>query len=143
MIEPLYPLLDKQYVLFIEHLDALLNDALKVNVDRDNMSYFYCYSENMEDIYTVKFHLTFNGIGIHLIVYWNGKRMFYQSVSPLRIVDYEPKKSLKDECLKLVDDADKRIDQMLVVSGGNDMLRGIKLCLENLSTTINKIKDNT
>ncbi len=142
MIEPLYPLLDKQYVLFNEYLDALLNDTLRV-IDRNNMDYYsYCYSEYMEDIYTV--HFQYNGFsGIHIIVYWNGNRMLYQSVSPVLNVDYKPKKSVKDECLKLVDDADKRIDQMLVVSGGNDMLRGIKLCLENISTTLGKMKDNT
>lgn len=144
MIEPLYPLLDKQYVLFNEYLDALLTDTLRVNVDKDNMSYFYCYSENMEDIYTVKFHLTFNGIGIHIIVYWDGKRMLYQNVSSVLNVDYEPKKSLKDTCLELIEGAYTCAEEMLDHSYyERERKCRIMTYISDLRTTLNKIEDNT
>lgn len=142
MIEPLYPLLDKQYELFNGYLDSLLVYTLRV-IDRDNMYYSYCYSENMYDIYTVNFQ--YNGFaGIHLIVYWNGKRMLYQSVSPVLNVNYEPKKSLKDECLELIEGAYKCADEML----DNSYYERERKCrimtyISDIRTIVNKIEDST
>lgn len=138
MIEPLYPLLDKQYELFNGYLDSLLVYTLRV-IDRDNMYYSYCYSENMYDIYTVNFQ--YNGFaGIHLIVYWNGKRMLYQSVSPVLNVNYEPKKSLKNTCLELMDDLEHTV---LHLQSWPAAKHHLPLNIKLLRKTIESLKDNT
>lgn len=143
MIEPLYPLLDKQYVLFNEYLDSLMNDTLKVNINSDNMYYSYCYSENMEDIYTVHFYKD-GFTGIQIIVYWNGERMSYQSVSPGLNVDYKPKKSVKDECLAQVEQI--RINTYLsrqLPEGDSVSHQRIMESLSKLESMIKSMEDNT
>ena len=129
--------------LFHDQLRALVDYLDYEYLDANICIKYIGNDEGERDMHLVR-TFPFNCDFPMLIVYWNGIDMYYEEINDdPELFDYNPKKSLKDECLKLVDDAVNRIDQMLVVSGGNDMLSGIKLCLENLSTNLNKIKDNT
>lgn len=143
MIKIRYPLSGEQHELFNDQIEALGKQFFPYKCNNDNIRCFYCRSDDRDDIYLVYFNY-YVVTAVDMIVHWNGERMLYQISTECKEFIYEPKKSLKVECLGLVKDAVETLNGMFIYTANDsDRRTKIKLCLDKLDDNINKIKHNT
>ncbi len=126
--------------LFVDQLTAL---GKHLGKDPGYLKYKYVGTDAVQDVYVVYFNYDSRCMVADAIVFWSGWRINYQSINRPGLFIYEPEKSLKDECLELVDGAYKCADEMLISSYGREERMKIKGYLSDLRTALNKIEDNT
>lgn len=122
-------------------INKLVKEIYPLEYAKQNMYIYYTRSEGNDEVYLVYFDHNYRA-HVDMIVYWNGARILYQRVS--MPTEWEPKKSLKDECLGLIKDAVEIADSMIIYSDkGCDRRNKLRLCIDKLNDTLNKMKDNT
>ncbi len=90
-------------------IKKLVKETFPLEYAKQNMYICYSRSEGNDEVYLVYFDYNYRA-PVDMIVYWNGARMLYQLVD--MPIEWEPKKSVKDECLKLIDAIEGNIVDM-------------------------------
>ncbi len=138
MIKIRYPLSGEQHELFNDMVEALCKQLAPYEYKKDNIQCFYCRSDEIDDIYLIYFDY-YSDAAADIIVHWNGERMSYQIATECKAFIYEPKKSLKDECLKLISSIEEHLNHCLELK--QECGRNAKKDLYKLQELI--LKDNT
>lgn len=98
--------------LFHDQLRALVDYLGYEYLDANICIKYIGNDEGDNDMHFVR-SFPFNCDFPMLIVYWNGIDMYYEEINDdPELFDYEPKKSVKDECLKLIDAIEGNIVDM-------------------------------
>lgn len=96
--------------LFTDQLNAL---AKHLGKDVGWLHYKYIATDSVHDVYVVYFNYDSHCLHADAIVFWSGWRINYQSINRPGLFIYEPEKSLKHECLKLISSIEGNLDYCL------------------------------
>lgn len=125
--------------LFMDQLKTLI-DYLGFEYPEDNISIIHIgKDEGDRDMYFVSTFPVDNRFQM-LIVYWNGVDIYYEEINDEPdLFEYEPKKSLKDECLSLISSIGESLNYCLELK--QECGRDAKKDLYKLKELL--LKDNT